>query len=139
MWLVWEGSPSPIGMEMKSAQFQQVSGWPLGNKRREASCLFYPILSLYTHWICIILRNSCGKTGLDMFTSVLLMVAPLQLPQGIDPPKTFLKSIPVPSAIVPLYSMDSIIINKPSCFNVFDIYLFVRCFMIIVFYRHLND
>lgn len=29
---------------------------------------------------------------------------PRQLPQGLDPPKPFLKSIPVPSAIVPSYS-----------------------------------
>ena len=58
---------------------------------------------------------------------------PRQLPQGLDPPKHFLKSIPVPCAIVPLYSMDSIIISKLSCPTVVHNYLSVLSFIIIVF------
>jgi len=76
---------------------------------------------------------------MDPASSVsLLHPYPWQFPQGIDPPKHFPKSIPVSITIVPLYSMDSIIINKPSCFTSVLIYLSVLSFMIIVFYHCLN-
>ena len=63
----------------------------------------------------------------------------ISLPQGLNPSKPFLKSIPVPSTIVPSYSMDSNIINKPSCFTVGHIYLSVLSFIIIVYYHYFND
>jgi len=57
----------------KCTQFQQV-----GNKRREASCLTFPILSFYSHRICISLRNSHSKGGVYMSTPVHSVVTPLQ-------------------------------------------------------------
>jgi len=85
-------------------------------------------------------RTSLPRFFCDIMDPVsFLHPDPWQLPPDSDPPKPFLKSIPVPSAIAPSKSMDWITINKPSCFTVVNINLSVLSFTIIVFYCYIDD